>query len=247
MNFLKSILFKIRNLIINIIVNALEAENSNFVNFLNKKSHQKTLEILNDRMANSLFFTSKFELWDFITQEIINYETKNHLKIYEKASLLEFGVGAGISISYMANKLKKNNLTITGFDSFYGNPEVWPGTNNIIGSSNQFGKIPNNLPENVFIVEGKIEETLSKYLLDNQIKKISFVHIDVNIYSTSNFILKTLKPFMQNGSIILFDELVNYPFWWLNGEYKSLIENFDDSEYEYIAFDRAKKAAIRIK
>ena len=110
MNFLKSILFKIRNLIINIIVNALEAENSNFVNFLNKKSHQKTLEILNDRMANSLFFTSKFELWDFITQEIINYETKNHLKIYEKASLLEFGVGAGISISYMANKLKKNNL-----------------------------------------------------------------------------------------------------------------------------------------
>ena len=247
MNFLKSFFLKIRQLMINIIVNAIETENSNFVNFLNKKSHQKTLEILNDRMANSLFFTSKFELWDFIVQEIINFETKNNMKIYEKANLLEFGVGAGISISYIATKLKKNNLTITGFDSFYGNPEVWPGTNNIIGSSNQFGKIPNNLPENVFIVEGKIEETLSKYLLDNQIKKISFVHIDVNIYSTTNFILKTLKPFMQNGTIILFDELVNYPFWWLNGEYKSLIENFDDSEYEYIAFDRAKKAAIRIK
>lgn len=246
MNFVKNFFLKIRNLLINFIVIALESENSNFVNFLNKRSHQKTLEILNDRMANSLFFQNKFELWNFIIQEIINNEIKN-VKIYEKANLLEFGVGAGNSISYIANKLKKNNLTITGFDSFYGNPEIWPGTNNIIGSSNQFGKIPNNLPENVFIVEGKIEETLPKYLLDNKIKKISFVHIDVNIYSTSNFILRTLKPFMQSGSIILFDELVNYPFWWLNGEYKSLIENFDDSEYEYIAFDRAKKAAIRIK
>jgi hypothetical protein len=243
MNFLKSILFKIRNLIINIIVNALESEKSNFVNFLNKHSHQKTIEILNDKMANSLFFTSKFELWDFIIQEIINLERN----LNEKANILEFGVGAGISISYMANKFKQNNLRITGFDSFYGNPELWHGTNNIIGASNQFGKIPNNLPDNVFIVKGSIEQTLPKYLLDNKIKKISFIHIDVNIYSTSNFILKTLKPFMQKGSIILFDELVNYPFWWLNGEYKSLIENFDDSEYDYIAFDRAKKAAIRIK
>ena len=52
---------------------------------------------------------------------------------------------------------------------------------------------------------------------------------------------------MVPGTVIIFDELVNYPFWWKNGEYKALREVFDDRNYNFIAFDNAKKAAIKIK
>ena len=78
-------------------------------------------------------------------------------------------------------------------------------------------------------------------------EKIAIIHIDVNIYSTSKFILEKTKDKLQSGSIIIFDELVNYNFWWKNGEYKALKEVFLEDEYEFIAFDNAKKAAIRIK
>ena len=43
-------------------------------------------------------------------------------------------------------------------------------------------------------------------------EKIAIIHIDVNIYSTSKFILEKTKDKLQSGSIIIFDELVNYNF-----------------------------------
>ena len=58
-------------------------------------------------------------------------------------------MGAGESIRFFAKKLKLKDIDIIGFDTFYGNPEVWPGTNNKIGSSNQNGELPKNLPKNV--------------------------------------------------------------------------------------------------
>ena len=148
----------------------------------------------------------------------------------------------------VANKwyISKHNLIIYGFDTFFGNPEIWPGSNNTIGSSTQFGKIPTNLKKNVIIVKGKIEDTLLEFQ-KKHIQKIGIIHIDVNIYSTTKYILEKTKDKMQSGSIIIFDELVNYHFWWKNGEFKALKEVFSDDEYEFIAFDNAKKAAIRIK
>ena len=80
----------------------------------------------------------------------------------------------------------------------------------------------------------------------NNIKKIDFIHVDVNIYSTSKKILEVTKKYMNKDSLILFDELVNYPFWWKNGEYKALTETYQKNEFKYLAFDRAKKTLIKI-
>jgi hypothetical protein len=154
-------------------------------------------------------------------------------------------VGAGKSINYFAKKLSKNNLTIYGFDTFFGNPEIWPGSDATIGTSNQFGEIPKNLEKNVTIVKGKIEDTLIEFQKKNK-EKIGIMHIDVNVYSSAKFILENTKSKLQSGTIIIFDELVNYPFWWKNGEFKALKEVFSDDEYKFIAFDNTKKAAIKI-
>ena len=51
---------------------------------------------------------------------------------------------------------------------------------------------------------------------------------------------------MKSGAIILFDQLYNYP-GWKEGEYKALKENFNDNEYEYIAFTDSNQVAIRIR
>ena len=233
--------YKIRNLFINLIINAIQYDRMNFVSFLQTKAHEKTIEILGDDISNSLFFENKHELWDLTIDYIKNINKKNNIKV-----CLEFGVGAGESIRFFAKKLKLKEIDIIGFDTFYGNPEVWPGTNNKIGSSNQNGELPKNLPKNAKIVKGLIENTLEEYLKKNNITKIDFIHIDVNIYSASKHILQKTKKYMDSGSYILFDELVNYPYWWQNGEYKALIENYNNNEFEYVAFDKAKKSLIKI-
>ena len=40
---------------------------------------------------------------------------------------------------------------------------------------------------------------------------------------------------MINGSIILFDEIYDFP-GWSEGEYKALIEEFKEEEYKFLAF-----------
>lgn len=232
----------IKDALVKIALTSKKYHAKDFNSFLQKKAHEKTYELLNDELSSSLIFENKYEFWDFCLDEAIN---NKNLKI-DKNLILEFGVGAGNSINYFANKISKHNLIIYGFDTFFGNPEIWPGSNNTIGSSTQFGKIPTNLKKNVIIVKGKIEDTLLEFQ-KKHIQKIGIIHIDVNIYSTTKYILEKTKDKMQSGSIIIFDELVNYHFWWKNGEFKALKEVFSDDEYEFIAFDNAKKAAIRIK
>lgn len=232
----------IKDALVKIALTSKKYHAKDFNSFLQKKAHEKTFEILSDELSSSLIFDNKYEFWDFCLDEAIN---NSNMEI-DKNLILEFGVGAGNSINYFANKLSQHNLSIFGFDTFFGNPEIWPGSNNAIGSSTQFGEIPKNLKKNVIIIKGKIEDTLVEFQ-KKHLEKILLIHIDVNIYSTSKFILEKTKDKLQSGTIIIFDELVNYSFWWKNGEYKALKEVFLEDEFEYIAFDNAKKAAIRIK
>lgn len=240
---MKKLLNKFRLILVNIFITGLKYDRMNFVSFLQKKSHEKTYEILGEKISNSLLFENKHELWDFVINQITN---KKILDDDRSNICLEFGVGGGESLRYFSNNLLKKNIKIVGFDSFFGNPQIWPGTNNQVGSSNQNGKLPKNLPKNVEIVQGYIEETLQNYLETNEIKKINFMHIDVNIYSTSKFILEITKKYTDNNTLILFDELINYPFWWKNGEYKALTEVYSSNQYEYLALDQAKKALIQL-
>ena len=147
----------------------------------------------------------------------------------------------GTSINFLADYVK----TIYGFDSFEGLKEDWVGNLLPKGYFNLNKKIP-KLKKNVVPLVGWIQDTLEDFLNQHN-PKINFVHIDVDTYETSLYILKSIKPYLDKNAIILFDELYNFP-GWRNGEYKALQETFDESEYKFRAFSNdGDSAAVVIQ
>lgn len=138
--------------------------------------------------------------------------------------VLEFGVFTGGSLRIIANSTDK---ICYGFDTFTGLPESAKGWHK--GEFNLAGNIPHFTESNVRIVPGLIQETFPEFLKEHS-EKVSFVHIDTDIYSSAKYILDSLydNDRFQEGTIILFDEIFNcegnsYPNW-IHNEYKAFVE-----------------------
>ena len=148
------------------------------------------------------------------------------------------------SLNFFSEYIKKNN--IYGFDSFEGLNYSWVGHTEEIGHKNLEKKLP-DVKNNVTLIPGWIENTLEKFINEKKNVSIKFIHIDTDTYESTDYIFKKVKPYLQNNCIILFDELYNYAGWSM-GEYKALIENFKEEEYDFFAFGLVgKQAAIRYK
>ena len=195
---------------------------------------KKCYEHFKDYLKNAVLLSS-----DKIRDHAINCAKENDNDpdfIY-----IEFGVFSGTSINFFSNKIKKN---IYGFDSFQGLKEDWLGTSVPKGTFDLNKKIP-KLNNNVIPIVGWIQDTLPKFLNEKQ-PKICFIHMDVDTYESSKFILEKIKPFLINNSIILFDEIYNFEGWDV-GEYKALKEVFNDDEFQFISFSvDTAQAAIKI-
>jgi hypothetical protein len=188
-----------------------------------KEQAEKCFNTFKPYFSKSIFLDYK------IYQKYIIEKAKEN-DFENKKFYLEFGVWVGTTINFFSKYVN----TIYGFDSFEGLKEDWKGTQATKGTFNLNGKIP-SLNKNVSPIKGWIQDTLPIFLKRSE--NINFVHIDVDTYNTSNFILKTIKPFLNNGAIILFDELYNC-IGWEENEYKALIENFNEKEYDYLAFSK---------
>lgn len=151
----------------------------------------------------------------------------------EKDNLwLEFGVGAGTTINYFSQFTQK---TVYGFDCFTGLPEKWRDGYEA-GYCNQNKKTP-TVNNNVQLITGLFEETLPFFIQNHPKDKVSFLHIDCDLYSSTTYVLNSLKNKITSGSIIVFDELINYPgFLTISGElnawYEFIAQN--DIQYEWI-------------
>ena len=192
---------------------------------------KETYETLKNEITNSMIFIDKYDLRAYCVKIL-----REHLSDYKQRKnnilCLEFGVWRGRSINYFSDELPE--MKFIGFDSFQGIPEDWAGTGSPAGSFSAEGQIP-TVNDNVKLQVGMIEETLPKFFKENLDVNIAFVHIDVDIYSTSKFILSNIKNRLMPGSIILFDDFCCFP-GWKNGEYKALNEVFKREEYDYLGF-----------
>jgi hypothetical protein len=144
---------------------------------------------------------------------------------------MEFGVFRGATITQIANRKKTfcgdTSQPVYGFDTFTGLPIDWrPGYGN--GSFD----IPNgtniSVPSNVVLVKGLFIDTLTTQLrlIDREYQchtPVSFVHIDCDIYDSARDVLFLLGNRLLSGSIIVFDELFNYPGYEKH-EIKALFE-----------------------
>lgn len=141
---------------------------------------------------------------------------------------LEFGVYSGRTINYFS---KFTNNKVYGFDSFEGLPEKWRDGYDK-GAFNVNGDLP-IVSDNVELIKGWFCETLPSFI-QTQNKKVGFIHIDSDLYSSAKFILDTLKPYIDTDCIVVFDELINYPgFAGDTGELKAFYEFITENKVDY--------------
>ena len=187
-------------------------------------------------------FKKYFENSIFLFEEQIReYSIKKSIKNDKNLEkyYLEFGVWRGTSINFFSQFVKN----IYGFDSFEGLKEEWKGHVEMSGTFDLGGKIP-KLNKNVIVVKGWAQDTLPDFLKKKN-PEINFVHMDMDTYETSKFVLSNLKLYILKNCIILFDELYNYTGWEV-GEYKALRKVFKENEYKFLAFSR-KGPAVAIQ
>ena len=136
--------------------------------------------------------------------------------------VLEFGVASGSTIREISQYCDK----VYGFDSFEGLPEFWRPKFEKGAFKCDIPEVPNN----VELVIGLIQNTIDNFL---EIHKdpVSFIHIDVDIYSATACILQKLKNRIQSGTIITFDELCNYQNYEEH-EFKAFLEFLNDTGFE---------------
>jgi hypothetical protein len=153
-----------------------------------------------------------------------------HLKLKHKPNTLwlEFGVGSGKTINYIS---KFTDETVYGFDSFEGLPEKWRDGYDKGAFSNN-GKLP-EVNSNVELIKGWFNETLVNFI-QTQNKKVSFIHMDADLYSSTKYIFDVLKEYIDNDCVIVFDELVNYRgFDGDTGELRAFYEFITENKVDY--------------
>ena len=175
------------------------------------------------------------KLRDYAIKQAIKNDTKEKDYTY-----LEFGVYKGDTANFFSKYVNKLYV----FDSFEGLREDWVGGEDPAGTFSLDKKVP-KLNNNVVPIVGWVQDTLENFLEEKK-PKINFVHMDMDTYETSKFILTKIKPYLNNDAIILFDDLWWHPAWDV-GEYKALKEVFSDDEYDFKAFAvYGEQAAIKL-
>jgi predicted O-methyltransferase YrrM len=128
---------------------------------------------------------------------------------------LEFGVAGGESIRQIA---AMRPGPIYGFDSFEGLPEDWFG----YLRKGFFAQDLPRVPAGVTLVKGWFSDTLEGFLQQHP-GPVAFLHVDSDLYSSADYVLRGLEPRLAPGAVILFDEYWNYP-GWLKHEFKAFQE-----------------------
>lgn len=187
-------------------------------------------------------FKKDFEKSIFLTNiQIRKYTIKNVLGLTtdpDKKHFIEFGVYKGDSINFFSKYVNK----IYGFDSFEGLREDWTGNHKFQkGFFDLEGKLP-KLKSNVVAIKGWVQDTLDDFLAKEK-PDILFLHMDLDTYESTKYVLERVKPYLFERCYILFDNLYNHP-GWKHGEYKALTELFDKNEYKFLAFSTNSTQAL---
>ena len=183
---------------------------------------KETYEYFKEYFKVSLLFEN--------TAQIRQYAIEASLRNCDKDFyFLEFGVWHGESANFFSRFVNK----LYAFDSFEGLEEDWIGTYATKGEFNLNKKIP-KLNSNVEPVVGLVEDTLDIFL-EKHNPKVKFLHMDMDTYKPTKYVLEKIKPYLVKDAIILFDEFFNY-VGWKSGEFKAFIEVFDSKDYQYQAF-----------
>jgi len=139
----------------------------------------------------------------------------------EKRTLyLEFGVFEGAATRWWAQRLKHPDTRLIGFDTFQGLPETWNAAYQQ-GHFSVEGRLPKIDDPRVSFQKGLFSETLPDLALPEH--DLLVLNMDADLYSSTAYVLNTLRDRIVVGTYIYFDE-------------------FSDSKHELRAFDEFLEA-----
>ena len=136
-------------------------------------------------------FLDRKAIREYSIKKAIDYD-KNLDKTY-----LEFGVFRGGTINFFSKYVKK----IYGFDSFEGLKEDWIGYKGHPKELFNLNKKIPKLKKNIIPIVGWVQDTLPQFLRKHK-PEINFVHMDMDTYETSKYILTELKPYICKNLFI---------------------------------------------
>jgi hypothetical protein len=158
--------------------------------------------------------------------------------------VLEFGVYQGRTLAEIA---RLDPRMAHGFDSFEGLPEDWTHFQKK-GRFALDGKVPRFAEPNVTLHRGWFADTLPAFLAANP-GSARFVHVDSDLYSSAVTVLEGLRSRIVPGTVILFDEYINYP-GWEQDEFRAFQEFVarHGVAYDYIGFASSHySVAVKIR
>jgi len=165
--------------------------------------------------------------------QAFEFKKINHIE----GDYFEFGLWRGKTFVYahkMMQRYKIKGVKLRGFDSFEGLPAHEDSQDNIWNegqfccSETEFRKImrENGISENEYelipgfyskILNTELNETLSGV-------KAAIVYIDCDLYESTIDVLKFIKKYLINGTIVCFDDYFNYCGATDQGEARALDE-----------------------
>ncbi|GBG23853.1 Hypothetical Protein FCC1311_000732 [Hondaea fermentalgiana] len=161
---------------------------------------------------------------------------------------LEFGVFSGKTINLMARHAPPGR-TVYGFDTFEGLPESWRDKFDK-GTFDCKGKFP-KVADNVTLVKGLFQDSLEPFLAKHdgaEDQKVAVAHLDADLYSATIYTLRQLAPRIVPGTLLVFDELINYP-GFEEHEWKALLEAAEEFgwTFEWVAQSAALEDPITVE
>ena len=164
----------------------------------------------------------------------------------------EFGVYRGSTITTFSEHIGDN--IIYGFDSFEGLPDKWNDENPqhcySLNGQIPLGPLDKQLQtdpgmyttdmhvaikgwnDNIRLIKGMVQNTVPIFL-DEHTDSIAFAHLDLDIYSATKSVFNNIQHRLVNGTILAFDELLDYPEY-KEHELKALAELLLDNNLDFV-------------
>lgn len=202
--------------------------------YLNQDAAKESAEFIKEHLSTSVLFRGHYPP-DRFWSHSIGLTTRQGL-------FLEFGVYSGTSINFFASQ--RPDVVFHGFDSFEGLPEDWNGW------VAERGRFKTELPatrSNVELHVGWFDKSIPVFCGAHPEEEIAFLHIDCDLYESTKTVFNLLGDRIVEGTVIVFDEFLNYPGWKLH-EYKAFME-FCTARHVTYAFKAfwGQKATVVIK
>ncbi len=235
MKFLKKIFKRLINLVIFEALNSFNNQiKINPLNFYDFYTAKEAYIKYRKHMEKVPLFRRGDHIREYSFKRLIqNFPNQNYL-------IIQLGVHDGKNSKHYSYLVKKFKCTckIIGFDSWDGLSEDWTGMTKGRDKGSQLIEKPKP-PDFCIYKKGNTSTELKKFLTKQSKKSINMVHFNLDTYTPTKSCLDLLKPFLNKGTILIFDDFYGYPGWSMH-ENKAFEKFIIKSQikYKFICFGK---------